>query len=70
LEFFWKNKMSKYILKTGKEILDDYFKELAKNQDIDQDLRLALTDLWEQNKLYTRTHVVHVLDLLREKKSK
>jgi len=70
LEFFWKNKMSKDILKTGKEILDDYFKELAKNQDIDQDLRLALTDLWEQNKLCTRTHIVHVLDLLREKKSK
>ncbi len=62
--------MSKDILKTGKEILDDYFKELAKNQDIDQDLRLALMDLWEQNKLFTRTHIVHVLDLLRKKKSK
>ncbi len=62
--------MSKDILKTGKEILDDYFKELAKNQDIDQDLRLALANLWEQNKLYTRTHIVHILDLLRKKKSK
>ena len=62
--------MSKDVLKTGKEILDDYFKELAKNQDIDQDLRLALADLWQQNKLYTRTHIVHVLDLLRKKKSK
>lgn len=62
--------MKEDILKTGKEILDDYFKELAKNQDIDQDLRLALADLWEQNKLYTRTHIVRVLDMLREKKSR
>ena len=62
--------MSEDTLKTGKEILDDYFRQLAENQEIDQDLRSVLIDLWTQNKLYTRTHIVRALDLIRERKSK
>lgn len=62
--------MSESKLRTGKEILDDYFNQLAKNQEIDQDLRLALMDLWAQNKLSTRTHIVRALDVIRERKSK
>ena len=62
--------MSKDTLKTGREILDDYFKEMARNQNLDQDQRSVIVELWEQNRLYTRTHISRALDAIREKKSK
>lgn len=57
-------------LKTGVEILDDYFEELNKNIKIDQDLRTALFDLWKQKRLYTKTYLTRTLDELLERKSK
>jgi len=57
-------------LKTGIEILDEYFEELNKDTKIDQDLRAALFDLWKQKKLYTKTYFTRVLDELLERKSK
>lgn len=57
-------------LKTGVEILDDYFEELNKNTKIDQDLRTSLFDLWKQKRLYTKTYLTRALDELLESKSK
>lgn len=62
--------MSENTLKTGREILDDYFKLLVENEAIDQDLRVILMGLWGQDKLYTKTHIVRALDMIREKRSK
>jgi len=57
-------------LKTGIEILDDYFEELSKNTEIDPDLRSIFLDLWKQKRLFTKTYLVRALDELREKKAK
>ena len=56
--------------KSGLEILDDYFRELAENQEIDADLRTAILELWKQKKLHTKTHLLRALDEIRERKMK
>ena len=62
--------MKKDTLKTGGEILDEYFEELSKDNEIDQDLRSILLDLWKQRRLYTKTFLTRELDDLLEEKSK
>jgi len=57
-------------LKTGEEILDNYFEELSNDQNIDQDLRITLLDLWKQKRLYTKTYLVRALDELLKEKSR
>ena len=57
-------------LKTGGEILDKYFEELSHDQNIDQDLRITLLDLWKQKRLYTKTYLVQALDELLKEKSR
>lgn len=62
--------MKKDTLKTGGEILDEYFEELSKDIEIDQDLRSVLLDLWKQRRLYTKTYLMRELNELLEEKSK
>ncbi len=62
--------MAEESIKTGIEILDDYFKKLAQDQDIDADLKKIIVDLWEQKRLSTTTYLIREMDLLIEKKSK
>jgi len=37
--------------KTGKQIVDDFFKSLASNSELNQDVVQLLTSLYESNKL-------------------
>lgn len=62
--------MTEESIKTGIEILDDYFKKLTQDQGIDADLKKIIVDLWEQKRLSTTTYLVREMDLLIEKKSK
>lgn len=62
--------MTENSVKTGTEILDEYFRRLAEDQEIDANLRQMLKDLWEQKRLSTTTHLTRELDKLIENKSK
>lgn len=55
-----------YELKTGGEILDDYFKKLKDDPSISEGLRTTIFNLWEQKKLGTKTSLTHALDELRK----
>ena len=57
-------------LKSGYQILDEYFRVLANNPDIDEDLRNTILELWKQKRLYTKTYLLRALDELRERKTK
>jgi len=70
LAIFWGVALKNDILKTGVEILDEYFEELSKDKKIDQDLHSVLLDLWKQRRLYTKTYLMHELDDLLKEKSK
>lgn len=54
-------------LKTGSEILDEYFKKLKGDPSISQNLRDSISTLWEQKKLNTKTSLTRELDELRKK---
>lgn len=62
--------MSDNSIKSGDEILDEYFGALANNPDIDEDLRNTILELWKQKRLYTKTYLLHALDELLEKKTR
>jgi len=53
-------------LKTSKEILDNYFKEMAQRDDLHKPTVAALVDLYGKNKL-TKTNVANALEEAREK---
>ncbi|MDP2924526.1 MAG: hypothetical protein Q8O30_12565 [Candidatus Omnitrophota bacterium] len=53
-------------IKSGLEILDEYFKNLSTDDKISKDLRSQLLVLWEQKKL-TKTSLSRMLDDLRKK---
>ena len=55
-------------MKTGQEILDEYFKKLSQDATIDQNLRKSLATLWAEQKLYSKVSLVRVLDELRKEK--
>jgi len=60
--------MKKEIFKTGVEFLDDYFSQVSQDSTIDEDLRVILSDLWEQKRLYTKTYLSKALeDLIKDK---
>ncbi len=52
-------------LKTGGEILEEYFKKLKDDASISESLRTAICTLWEQKKLGTKTSLTRILDELR-----
>ena len=53
-------------VKSGKEILDDFFTNISKIEGIDNDLAKSLADLYQQGKL-TDTNVKNALQNLRDK---
>ena len=59
--------MSSDNLKTGDEILAEYFKELSTGKSIDSELADMLLELWNQRKLFTKTQLIHSLEIMREK---
>lgn len=52
-------------VKSGKEILDDFFGKIESIENIDTDIAKMLADLYQQNKL-TDTNVKNELQKLRE----
>ena len=52
-------------VKSGKEILDDFFKEIQNIPHVDKSIAQSLTTLYEQGKL-TDTNVKNELQKLRE----
>ena len=61
--------MKKKELKSGKEILDEYFSKLKDNPEIDVDLRNILYELWKQERLYTKTYINREIETLISKKA-
>lgn len=57
--------MSDNKVKSGKEILDDFFNEIRSIPNVDKDIAQTLTTLYEQGKL-TDTNVKNDLQKLRE----
>lgn len=51
-------------IKSGKEILDDFFKEILDNESIDKKLAATLADLYDQGK-FTDSAVKNALYTLR-----
>ena len=62
--------MGKKELRSGKEILDEYFDKLKDNAEIDSDLRNIIHELWVQERLYTKTYVNREMEALLKKKAK
>lgn len=52
-------------VKSGKEILDDFFDKIESIEKVDTDIAKMLADLYQQNKL-TDTNVKNELQKLRE----
>ena len=57
--------MSDNEVKSGKEILDDFFKDIQNIPNVDKDIAQSLASLYEQGKL-TDTNVKNELQKLRE----
>jgi hypothetical protein len=57
-------------IKTGVEILDEYFKQLTSDAQVDPDIKKIMKDLWEQKRLSTTTYLMREVDLLIEARSK
>ena len=53
-------------VKSGKEILDDFFTNISKIKNVDKGLAESLSNLYEQGKL-TDTNVKNELSKLRDK---
>lgn len=62
--------MAEESIKTGVEILDEYFKQLAADAQIDPDIKKIMKDLWEQKRLSTATYLMREVDSLIEARSK
>jgi len=56
-------------IKRGDELLSEYFESLKKNNDISQELREKLHDLWVHNQLKTKTHISNALTSMRKNKT-
>ncbi|MBU4502188.1 MAG: hypothetical protein KKA79_06330 [Nanoarchaeota archaeon] len=57
-------------IKTGYEILDEYFKQLVQDDKIDLEVRKIIKELWGKKRLSTTTYLMREIDLLIEKRSK
>jgi len=53
-------------VKSGKEILEDFFKDIPKIKDIDKEIAESLSDLYKKGKL-TDINVKNELQKLRDK---
>jgi hypothetical protein len=62
--------MAEENIKTGTEILDEYFNQFGQDETIDKDLRKIVEDLWKQKRLGTTTYLIREIELLIERKSK
>ena len=62
--------MTEESIKTGSEILDEYFKQLIQDGNIDPEVRNIIKELWEQKRLSTTTYLMREIELLIEKRSK
>ena len=62
--------MTEESIKTGSEILDEYFKQLIQDGNIDPEVRNIIKELWEQKRLSTTTYLMCEIELLIEKRSK
>lgn len=54
-------------IKSGKEILEDFFSEIQKLNNIDKDIVSMLDELYKQDK-FSDTNIINELEKLREKK--
>ena len=54
-------------IKSGKEILEDFFSEIQKLNNVDKDIVGILGELYKQDK-FSDTNIINELDKLREKK--
>ena len=52
-------------IKSGKEILDEFFEEIKKDEKLDPDTSSAITELYEDGKL-TDKNLTNALSALRE----
>ena len=57
-------------IKTGYEILDEYFQQLVQDDDIDPEVKKTMIELWEQKRLSTTTYLMREIDSLIENRSK
>jgi len=62
--------MTEESIKTGSEILDEYFKQLIQDGNIDPEVRRIMKELWEQKRLSTTTYLMREIDLLIEERVK
>lgn len=62
--------MAEESIKTGSEILDEYFKQLIQDEKIDPEVRRIMKELWEQKRLSTTTYLMREIDLLIEERAK
>jgi len=62
--------MTEECIKTGSEILNEYFKQLIQDGNIDSEVRKIMKELWEQKRLSTTTYLMREIELLIEKRSK
>lgn len=53
-------------IKTGQEVVDDFFLSLEKNKSLDTEIIKSITDLHKEGKL-TTTSITNSLSKLREK---
>lgn len=54
-------------IKSGKEILDDFFKEVEENTELDQETTQRIVELYEQDSLSDK-NLTNALEELREGK--
>ena len=54
-------------IKSGKEILDEFFEDIKTDEKLDQDVAAAIVDLYESGKL-TDKNLTNTLSELREDK--
>lgn len=57
-------------MKTGDEILEDYFQKLIRDESVDKSLREALCTLWREKRIESKTALTRMLDELRAKNAK
>lgn len=57
-------------IKTGTEILNDYFEKFSQDGNVDSDVRQIMKDLWEQKRLSTTTYLMREIEALIERRSK
>ena len=62
--------MAEESIKTGYEILDEYFTQLIQDDKIDPEVRKMMKELWEQKRLNTTTYLIREIDSLIENRSK